>query len=142
MLKDKTQKYIESELKYGEERKLYHYNCAETLLNAANEEYNLELDEKTFKAITPFGGGFYCERTCGAFSGSLVAIGAMFTEDKPTANQKIKDMSKELVEAFEKEFGTLNCAKIKEKFRDEEKGCAPVMLRAAEVLERVLKNHK
>ena len=33
------------------------YNCAETILRAANEEYHLGLNEDSFRLVSGFGGG-------------------------------------------------------------------------------------
>ena len=127
------------ELAYPEEeRPLYHINCAESLLMAANEEYKLGLDERFIKAICPFGGGIQSEKTCGALLGAVAALGVMYTEERPTSNEKMKEMTKKLVEEFEKEFGSLDCATIKAHHRSETEGCNPVRIRAAEVFERVM----
>lgn len=142
MLKNEAIKYIESENKYGDQKDLYHYNCAETLLNASNDYYKLDLDSKTFKLMVPFGGGFFLERTCGAFTGGVAAIGAMFAEDKPTNNEILKEITKKWTQAFEKEFGSLDCKEIKPIHRDEVKGCGSVMVRAAELLESVISEYR
>lgn len=138
-MKKIVDKLNKEELEYSEEiRPLYHKNCAEILLMAANEKYNLDLDNRLIKAICPFGGGIQCEKTCGALSGAVAALGLMFTEDRPTINEKMKERTKKMVEEFEKEFGSLECSYIKEHFRSETEGCGPVKIRAAEVFERVV----
>ena len=133
--------YIESENKYGNKKKLYHYNCAEILLNASNDYYKLGIDPKFLKAIVPFGGGFYSEKTCGALTGGIAALGLLFAEEKPTNNEKLKEITKKWVEVFEKEFSSLDCKEIKPLHRDEIRGCAPVMTRSAELLEGVIKEY-
>ncbi len=82
-------KYIDVYNQYGkdqpEERQpLYHMNCAEVLLRTANAEYRLGLDEKDFKLMAGFGGGFYSEKTCGAFTGALAALSAKYAQDRPS----------------------------------------------------------
>lgn len=132
----------ERELKHGEEKDLYHLNCAEVLLMSADKKYKLGLDSKTIKAITPFGGGLYSERTCGALTGSIAALGLKYTEDKPTKNEKMKEITKELVKEFEKEFGSIECSYIKEHHKSETEGCNPVKIRAGKILERIIKNNE
>ncbi len=105
---------------------------------AANEEYKLGLDERFIKAVCPFGGGIQSEKTCGALLGAIAALGIMYTEEKPSTNDKMKEITKKLVEEFEKEFGSLDCAYIKAHHRSETEGCNPVKLRTAEVFERVM----
>lgn len=135
-------KYIESENKYGEDKASYHYNCAETLLNASNDYYGLGIDATFLKAIVPFGGGFYSERTCGAFTGGIAVLGLLFAEERPTLNERLKEVTKNWVEVFEGAFGSLDCKEIKPIHRDEIKGCGPVMARTADLLEEVIRAYK
>lgn len=138
-LRDQAIKYIESENKYEEkDRPLYHYNCAEILFNSSNDYYKLDVDPKFLKAITAFGGGFYSERTCGALTGAIAALSMILAENRPSKNAKLKESTKELVQVFEKEFGSLECKDIKASHRDEELGCRPVITKAAQLLEELL----
>jgi len=121
-----------------EEQPLYHKNCAEILLMAANEHYKLGLDDRFYKAVSPYGGGIQSEKTCGALLGALAAIGVMYAEDRPTTNDKMKEKTKKMLEEFEKEFGAFDCVYIKEHHRSEIEGCNPVKLKTAEVFERVI----
>lgn len=121
-----------------EEQPLYHINCAEALLMASNDKYDLGMDTSHFKLMAPFGGGFYSGKTCGALCGSLAAIGSIYGQAKPYDNTQVKELAAQLVEAFEQEFGQLDCDYIKEHHADEEEGCLPVKMRAADVLEKVL----
>lgn len=117
---------------------LFHMNCAEVLLRGANDKYGLNLKEESFQMIQGFGGGFYCERTCGAFSGALAALGALYTEERPSDQAKMTRAAKLLVKEFEEEFGSLNCDYIKEHYRDPVTGCDPVKLRGGKALDRVI----
>jgi len=95
------------ELSYPvEERPLHHKNCAEILLMAANDQYKLGLDDRFYKAVCPFGGGIQSEKTCGALLGAIAAIGVMYTEERPTTNEVMKEKTKKMLEEFEKEFGS------------------------------------
>ena len=120
------------------EQPLYHMNCAEVLLRAANDKYNLNLNEDSFRMLQGFGAGFYSERTCGAFSGSLAALGVLYTEERPSDQAKMTRAAKLLVKEFEEEFGSLNCDYIKAHCKDPVSGCNPVKLRAAKVFNRVV----
>lgn len=138
-MKNIVDKLNKEELQYSEdERPLYHKNCAEILLLSADEKYNLGLDDRFIKAVCPFGGGLQSEKTCGALLGALAAVGIMYAEDRPCTNDKMKELSKKLVEEFEKEFGATDCLYIKEHHRSETEGCNMVKIRAAEVFERVI----
>lgn len=121
-----------------EEQARYHMNCAEALLRAANDKYEINLPEESFRMLQGFGAGFYSERTCGAFSGSLAALSAIYTEERPSDQAKMTRAAKLLVEEFEKEFGSLDCDYIKRHHRDEVAACNPVKLRAGQVFDRVV----
>lgn len=121
-----------------EEQPLYHMNCAEVMLRAANDKYNLNLSEESFRMLQGFGAGFYSERTCGAFSGSLAALGVLYTEKRPSDQAKMTKAAKLLVKEFEDEFGDLNCDYIKAQHRDSVTGCNPVKIRAGKVFNRVV----
>lgn len=137
-MRETVDKINKIELEYpAEERQKYHINCAEVLLMAANEVYKLGLDERFIKGVCPFGGGLQSESTCGALLGALTAIGIMYTEERPTDNEKMKKITKRFVEEFTKEFSAIDCAAIKKLHRSETEGCNPVRLRTAEVFERV-----
>ena len=53
MLKETAKKYWTEE---------YDLNCAECIIYAANEEYNLNLSEQTLKVMAGFGGGMATRR--------------------------------------------------------------------------------
>jgi len=120
------------------EQPLYHMNCAEALLRAANDKYDLNLSDESFRMLQGFGAGFYSGRTCGAFSGSLAALGVMYTQERPSDQAKMTRAAKLLVEEFEKEFGSLDCEYIVAHHRDPVTACNPVKIRAGEVFNRVV----
>lgn len=116
MLKKMIEKYVDWPMTAEEaESKVIEYNCAEAMLNAANDYYHLGLDSKAFKAIAPFGGGFYLEKTCGFVTGGLAAIGVLYaTDDKPYANPQLIEMGQKWVQAFSDKFGDSECSIVKQ----------------------------
>jgi len=120
------------------EQPLYHMNCAETLLRAANDKYDFGLTADSFKMLQGFGAGFYSERTCGAFSGALAALGLLYTEERPSDQAKMTKAAKLLVREFETEFGSIDCDQIKKQHRDPVAACNPVKIRAAQAFNRVV----
>lgn len=139
-MKNIVNRLIDEELTYEEpKRPLYHRNCAEILLMSADEKYDLKIDEKVVKSVCPFGGGMQSGKTCGALLGAMGAIGIMYTEERPSLNEKMKNITKEFVKEFEKEFSSTECECIKLKHRSQTEGCKPVMMRTADVLEKVVR---
>lgn len=140
-LREVALQYIESEKQHGSQSHLYHYNCAEVLLNACNDYYNLGVDPKTLKAIAPFGGGMASEITCGILTGGTAALGLLFAEDMPTTNNKLKEITNKWVLAFEDQFGNLDCKPLKEDHRHPETGCQSLMLASCNLLEYIISQY-
>jgi C_GCAxxG_C_C family probable redox protein len=55
MLIDKARKFYSAD---------FDFNCAETIIYAADEEYNLKLSKDAFKTMAAFGGGMAVEGVC------------------------------------------------------------------------------
>lgn len=95
-----------------EERPLYHYNCSERIVHAANKKYGLNLSQQTLNAIIPYGGGMGCRRTCGMLLGSLAVAGVLWGGPKPFDQTKIRTFNAELVQWFLDTFGSFDCPYI------------------------------
>lgn len=141
MLRDLAKEYIEYELKFGEERALYHYNCAEVMVKACNDCYEIGLDEKALRMIVPFGAGIGIGKTCGILIGGLAAIGAIFSEDKPSKNIKMKEVRMRWIEEFEREFKDIDCIEIKAINLRENEGCGGLILQATDILEEIINDN-
>lgn len=133
MLLEKAKKYYDEE---------YNLSCSETIIYAANEEYNLELDKNTLKTMAAFGGGMAIESVCGAISGSLAVLGIMFIKEKAHESDKIKELTKEFFQKFEEKFGTDNCCKLKAGYRTEESRCSVIVYAAAEILDEIIQKER
>jgi len=88
-------------------------SCALASFGALNEQFKLNADNKTLRALMPFTGGISLKgETCGAVSGSLLAIGFFFEsmnqKGKETAGSSIK-YGGMFFDRFTKEFGSTRC---------------------------------
>ena len=142
MLRNQVKKKIDHELQYVGQQELYHYNCAQAILYGANDYYKLNLDKNALKIITPFGGGMCTEKTCGMLTGGIAVIGVLFAEDMPTQNLKMKEITRYWIEQFEREFQSVNCSLIKAINVKNNQGCTNLILRAADLLERIIEKYK
>ena len=89
-------------------------SCALASFAALNEQFDLNADENTISALMPFTGGIARRgETCGAVSGSLLALGVFFE----TTTQKEK-LGSSLPHAgiffdkFTEEFGSTRCKEV------------------------------
>ena len=87
-------------------------SCALSSFAALNEQFKLKADN-TIRALMPFTGGIALKaETCGAVSGSLLAMGFFFEPsnqmEKKKAGSSIKYAGM-FFDRFEKEFGSTRC---------------------------------
>jgi len=121
---------------FGEKEDL---NCAEQIMQGANIAYDLGLDKEALKLASAFGGGMAIEDKCGALTASIMVLGRLFVKDRAHESSRIKELTKELFEEYKKAMGTIDCAQLKEMYRTEELKCSIVILKAAEILDRIVK---
>ena len=113
---DKSKEEIFKELEEKVDKFLPMYgSCALASFGALNEQLKLNAD-KTIRALMPFTGGITLKgETCGAVSGSLLAIGFVFEP----INQKGKEKAGSSIkyggmffDRFKEEFGSTRCREV------------------------------
>lgn len=114
------------------------YNCAESIIRAGNEVYDLGLHEKDMKMTAAFGGGLQIGDVCGALTGAACVISARYVETKAHDYADMRPLTQKLVIAFQKRMGSRLCAQIKPVFHDKELKCENTVATAAGVLEQVI----
>ena len=124
---------------FGEKEDL---NCAEKILKGANIAYNLGLDNEAMKLVSGFGGGMAIEDKCGALTASIMVLGKLFVKERAHESERIKELTKELFNEYKKEMGTIDCAPLKKKYRTEETKCRNIILKAAEILDRIVEREQ
>jgi C_GCAxxG_C_C family probable redox protein len=93
-------------------------NCAQTAFLSLMDEFQLDGGE-ILKALTPFPGIALRGETCGAVTGSLMAIGLKFGRDRHNLDNwqaYINSLrpSRRFCRSFEGEYGSTMCAEIVE----------------------------
>lgn len=117
------------------------YNCSETLIHAANEYYDLKLDEDSMKVLSGFGGGMFVGSTCGALIGSVAAVSKKVIQSK--AHEEINTFRPQIqkcVRNFKEKLGGMDCKDIKPIHHDKESRCLKTCLLAGEALEQTMKD--
>ena len=120
---------------FGEKEDL---NCAEKILFGANIAYKLGLDKEALKLVAGFGGGMAIEDKCGALTAGIMVLGKLFINNNAHESTKIKELTVELFDEYKKEMGAIDCGPLKQKHRTEELKCKNVIMKAAEVLDRIV----
>lgn len=124
---------------FGEKEDL---NCAEKILYGANMAYDLGLDKEALKLASGFGGGMAIEDKCGALTASIMVLGKLFVKETAHESKKIEELTKKLFEEYRKEMGHIDCAPLKKMHRTEELKCRNVILKAADLLDRIVAEAK
>ncbi|WHH56978.1 C-GCAxxG-C-C family (seleno)protein [Petroclostridium sp. X23] len=129
MLKEKAVKYYSKE---------YDLNCAETMIYAANEEYQMNLSKETFKTMAAFGGGMAIEDVCGAVTGAIAVLGILFTVDRAHESDRMKLLTSEFINKFDKALSTINCKKLKDMYKNDDVRCIKMIEAAADILDEIV----
>jgi C_GCAxxG_C_C family probable redox protein len=112
------------------------YNCAETMLLAARDLYNLLIDETHIKILSGFGGGMYEEDICGAISGGVAVLSFIFSKDE------LGPLVIEFKQETRKKLSSIDCKEIKPIHRDKELGCNNVIENTFNTLVKIIKENK
>lgn len=114
-------------------------NCAESVLRAANDTYELDITEADVAMISGFGGGMGCGKACGALCGAVAALGKAKVEGNAHVTEGFREACAKLATDFEANLGSTQCADLKPKYFTQETRCSAVVESAAELLEEILK---
>ncbi len=125
--------YLANEFLYKED-----WNCAEHMLIGADRAYGLQLDPEAYKLAAAFGGGMAVGDVCGALTGAMMALGALFTKERAHESDKIKLFTTELIERYREKMGEIDCIPLKEQYRTDEIKCRAIILEAAAILDDIV----
>ncbi len=132
MLKDYYEKY------YFEQN----YNCAETLIRAANEYYDLKLHDRDMIMLGVYGGGIQTGNTCGAILAAASVLSMKYVEQKAHDSKDIKPVTVALIREFNKKYGSVLCKDIKPQSFDPQFRCKNTIEAACDILETVITEYE
>ena len=116
------------------------YNCAETIIRAANEEYSLGLSKDALTLVAGFGGGMCALSTCGCLTGAITVLSKIYVEEKAHETEGFNRIIKGFYKLFTETFGSEDCRDIMPKHRKQgEERCMETILMTAELLDQYLK---
>ncbi|MBS5645718.1 MAG: C-GCAxxG-C-C family protein [Clostridiales bacterium] len=116
-------------------------NCAETVLHAANDAFQLGLDDNAMKMIGGFGGGCGCGHLCGAVAGAIGAIGKMRIAQQAHGSD-VGKVCAEYMQKYREKMGSTLCSELKPKYNVDETRCLPVCLAAVRLLDEIVSKQK
>jgi C_GCAxxG_C_C family probable redox protein len=91
------------------------FHCSQAVFSSFSEDFGLPR-ETALKIAGPFGGGLGgYGRTCGALTGAMLVLGLKYGADKANDSETsriCKEKTRELIEIFEKVYGTSICNEL------------------------------
>jgi C_GCAxxG_C_C family probable redox protein len=111
------------------------FNCAETMLLLARDEWNLSISSEFVKMMSGFGGGMYEEDVCGVVTGGIAVLSLMI----PKGDQ-LKTSVIEFRKAIRESFSSITCKEIKPIHRKENTKCYDEIDKAFTILKQIINN--
>ncbi|MBQ8293314.1 MAG: C-GCAxxG-C-C family protein [Bacilli bacterium] len=114
-------------------------NCAEAILLAGNEVYNLGLKEEDADLVIGFGGGMGCGSLCGCLAASIAILGKLY-KTRPD----FRDVCARFVEVFKNGLAceSIDCSAIASKYKTPERRCEEAVLVSSRLLEEFINGLK
>lgn len=132
MLKDLVGKYYLDQ----------NYNCAESVLRAGNEYYDLGLHDRDMIVVAAYGGGIQSGNTCGAVLAGAGILSMKYVEQKSHDSKDIKPVVLKLIQQFNKTYGSVLCKDIKLQSFKPEYRCQRTVETACDILEAVIADYE
>ncbi|MCR4657721.1 MAG: C-GCAxxG-C-C family protein [Lachnospiraceae bacterium] len=118
------------------------YNCAETLIRAANEYYGLDLHDRDMIMVGGYGAGIQCGNTCGAVLSAVAVLSMKYIEKRAHESKDIKPVTRKLIREFNKKYGSVLCKDIKPQSFSPEYRCRNTIEAACSILEAVITEYE
>lgn len=116
----------------------FNYNCAETIIHAANDVYQLGMSEETMKIVGGFGGGMGCGQACGALCGGVCVISQAKIETTAHEAPELRASTTKFVAAFRRILGGTLCKELMPKYKKPDTRCLETILLGCDALEEVM----
>lgn len=118
------------------------YNCAESILRAANEYYGLELHDRDMIMVGAYGGGLQSGNTCGAVLACVSVLSLKYVEAKAHESEDIKPVVQKLLRKFNECYGSTLCKDIKPQSFKPEYRCQKTIEMACDILEETMMEYE
>ena len=115
------------------------YNCAEALLHAANDFYQLEITEADLLMMAGFGKGIFSGQTCGALVAATAALSKLLVKKKAHEElDTIRPACQLLVRNFRQDLDGTLCVDLHKKWNTTDRRCIRTVLAGAKALQDTL----
>lgn len=114
------------------------YNCAESILRAGNEYYNLGLHDKDMIMVAAYGAGIQSGNTCGAVLAGASILSLKYVEAKAHESEDIRPVVIAMMRKFNEKYASTLCKDIKPQSFKPEYRCQKTIETACDIIEEVI----
>lgn len=114
------------------------YNCAETIIRAANDYYELGLHDRDMIMVGAYGAGIQCGNTCGAVLSAAAVLSMKYVEAKAHESEDIRPVVMKLMRKFQAKYGSTLCKDIKPQSFKPEYRCRMTIEASCDILEETI----
>lgn len=118
------------------------YNCAETIIRAGNEYYNLGLHDRDMIMMGVYGAGIQTGNTCGAILAAAAILSMKYVEAKAHESEDIKPVTKILMRKVNEAYGSSLCKDIKAQSFKPEYRCKVTIETLCDILEETIAEYE
>ncbi len=118
------------------------YNCAETILRAGNEYYQLGLHDRDMIMVAAYGAGIQTGNTCGAVLAGASILSMKYVEAKAHESEDIKPVVGKMIRAFKAQYNSIQCRDIKPQSFKPEYRCLKTIETACDIIEKVITDYE
>ena len=118
------------------------YNCAESVLRAANDYYHLDLHDRDMKLVGAYGAGIQTGSTCGALLGAAAVLSMLYIKEKAHESDDIKPVVTRLSEKFMQEYHSYLCSDVKPQSFKEGVRCLAAVNMTCDLLEKTIEEYE
>lgn len=117
------------------------YNCAESILRAANEYYHLELHDRDMILVGAMGGGIQTGNTCGAFIAAASVLSMLYVPEKAHESPDISPVVTRLTMKVGERLDGFLCGDIKPRMLAPGQRCWNTVEIVCDALEETIAEH-
>ena len=118
------------------------YNCAEAIIRAGNDYYDLGLHDRDMILLGGFGAGIQTGNTCGAVLAGVSILSMKYIEAKAHESTDIKPVTRMLIQRFNGRYGSVLCKDIKPQSFKPEIRCQNTIETACDIIEEVIEEYE
>lgn len=118
------------------------YNCAETIIRAGNDYYNLGLHDADMKMMGAYGAGIQTGNTCGAILSAAAILSMLYISVKAHESEDIKPVTRILMHKVREKYGSTLCKDIKAQSFKPEYRCLMTVNSLCDILEESISEYE